>query len=150
MLEFAHETRPFLVNFQNINPLGCEDFTPLTSSSEKAHQMLEVVTSRNDYPFDIGLPVTIDPESKRFAFQKCPQPWTMAWFYDKGHLAYCCFLEHDDAIGNMFQDYDFNSRSMIDFRRKMIENRYRKDSCLSCLVRFMGQEYGYFHASRGE
>ena len=115
MLEFAHETRPFLVNFQNINPLGCEDFTPLTSSSEKAHQMLEVVTSRNDYPFEIGLPVIIDPESRGFASQKCPQQWTMACFNGKGPSAYCCFLEHDDAIGNMFQDYDFNSKSTIDF-----------------------------------
>ena len=112
--------------------------------------MLKSVTSRNDYPFDIGLPVIIDPESKEFASQKCPQQWTMACFNDKGHLAYCCFLEHDDAIGNMFQGYDFNSKNMIAFRKNMIENTYPKDSCLSCSIRFMGQEYGYFHASRGK
>ena len=150
ILAFAHETRPSLVKFHNINPLGCDDFTPLTAGSEIVQQMLWDVTSRSDYPFDIELPVIIDPDSKNFALHKCPQQWTMACFNDKGHLAYCCFLDYDPAIGNMFDGYDFNSEHMRDFRRRMIKHEYPKDACLHCQLRFMGQEYGYFHASQGK
>ena len=149
MLEFATETRPSLVTFHNINPLGCEDFTPLIASSERVQQMLSETTSRNDYPFDVGLPVILDPKSNAFASHACPQQWTMACFNDKGHMAYCCYLDFEPAIGNMFEGYDFNSENMMNFRKRMIEHEYPKDSCGSCQQRFMGQEYGYFHASQG-
>ena len=82
MLEYGYSTRPFLMTFYNINALGCDDFTPLLASSEKVRDMLRDVTSRNDYPFDIRLPVIFDPESKDFASQKCTQQWEMACFND--------------------------------------------------------------------
>ena len=150
MLEFAHSTRPTWVTLYNINSHGCEDFTSLMASSEKVQQMLRDVTSRNDYPFDIELPVIFDTESKSFTSHKCTQQWRMACFNDKGHLAYCCYMDHDPAIGNMFQSYDFNSENMRDFRRRMIKHEYPKDACLFCHRRFTNQEYGYFYANQAE
>lgn len=149
MLELARETKPFLVTFHNINPHGCEDFTPLTAGSEKVQQALKEVTGRSDYPFDIELPVIFDTESPSFPLGKCPQLWSMACFNDKGHLSYCCYIDHDPTIGNMFEGYDFNSKSMLDFRRRMIDHEFPEDSCRFCHKRFMGQEYGYFNAAGG-
>lgn len=150
MLDFGRSTRPSVVTFHNINAHGCEDFTPLMASSGRVQQMLRDVTSRNDYPFDIELPVIFDPESKDFTSHKCAQQWSMACFDDKGQLAYCCYMEHDTSIGNMFQGYDFNSEKMQDFRRRMIKSEYPKDACLMCQRRFVGQEYGRFDASQGK
>jgi len=150
MLEFAYKTRPSRVTFYNINAHGCEDFTSLMVSSRRVQQMLKEVTSRNDYPFDIELPVIFDPESNGFTSHKCTQQWAMSCFNDKGNLAYCCYMDHDTAIGNMFQGYDFNSEKMRDFRRKMTKNEYPKDACLLCHRRFMGQEYGKFYAGQGK
>jgi len=150
MLEFGYTTRPSRVTFYNINPHGCEDYTSLKASSGNVQQMLRDVTSRNDYPFDIELPVIFDPESKDFTLHKCTQQWAMSCFNDKGHLAYCCYMDHDSSIGNMFQGYDFNSEKMRDFRSRMIKHEYPKDACLFCHRRFMGQEYGNFYASEGK
>ena len=150
MLELAYSTRPSRVTFYNINGHGCEDFTSLVAGSEKVQHMLRDVTSRNDYPFEIELPVIFEPESKDFASNKCTQQWSMACFNDKGHVAYCCYMDHDPSIGNMFQGYDFNSEKMVDFRRRMSKSEYPKDACLLCHRRFMGQEYGIFYASQGK
>ena len=108
------------------------------------------VTSRNDYPFEIELPVIFDPESADFATNRCPQPWSMACFNDKGHVANCCYMDHSDSIGNMFQNYKFNSEKIIEFRKRMSKSEYPEDSCLLCHRRFMGQEHGVFYANQGK
>ena len=150
MLEFARTTKPYLTLFNGINPHGCEDFTPLLASSEKVQEALTRITSRNDYPFDIELPVIFDDQSPDFAESSCIQPWALSCFNDKGHLSYCCYIDHDPSIGNMFTEERFNSSSMVDFRKRMINHDYPKKSCLYCHKRFMGQEYGYFHANLGK
>lgn len=149
MLKFADTTKPARVVFYNINGHGCDDFKPLVAGNEKVQKMLREVTDRNDYPFDIELPVIFDPESTEFMSYKCTQQWAMSCFNDKGDVAYCCFMDHDSSIGNMFKGYDFNSEKMRTFRKQMVENEYPKDSCLLCQRRFVGQEYGIFNASQG-
>jgi len=148
MLDIAHKSGACRVTFHNINAHGCEDFTSLKVGSEKVQRMLDDITSRNDYSFDIELPVVFDLASKGFASHKCTQQWSMACFNDKGHLSYCCFMDHDPTIGNMFQGYDFNSENMRTFRSRMIKNEYPKDACFMCQRRFSGQEYGNFYASQ--
>jgi MoaA/NifB/PqqE/SkfB family radical SAM enzyme len=148
MLEIGHKTGASRVTFHNINAHGCEDFTSLKVGSEKVQRMLDEVTSRNDYSFDIELPIVFDLESKDFASQKCTQQWSMVCFNDKGHLSYCCYMDHDPSIGNMFQGYDFNAEKMRTFRSRMIKNEYPKDTCFMCQRRFAGQEYGNFYASQ--
>lgn len=148
MLELAHVTKPNRVVFYNINSHGSNDFTSLVSTSEKVRRMLIEVTGRNDYPFDIELPVIFDMESKDFTSYKCSQQWSMSCFNDKGHVAYCCFMDHDATIGNVFQGYDFNSEKMRVFRNRMANNDYPEDSCLLCQRRFVGQEYGSFSVSQ--
>jgi MoaA/NifB/PqqE/SkfB family radical SAM enzyme len=150
MLEFAETTKPTLVVFHNINPHGSKDFTPLVASNEKVQQMLRDITSRNDYPYDIELPVIFETNSKGFIEQKCIQQWFYASFNDKGSVSYCCHMNHDASIGNMFQGYDFNSDKMVAFRRRMMNHEYPKDDCLFCQRRFMGKEYGRFSASQGK
>jgi MoaA/NifB/PqqE/SkfB family radical SAM enzyme len=148
MLEIAHRTGARRVTFHNINSHGCDDFTPLTVGSEKVQKMLDELTSRDDYSFDIELPVVFDPDSEDFTSSKCAQQWSMACFNDKGHVAYCCYMDHEPAVGNMFQGYDFNSEKMRDFRSQMIKSQYPKDSCLMCQRRFMDQEYGNFYSQQ--
>lgn len=150
MLEFATTTKPNLVVFHNMNPHGSEDFTSLLGGNEEVQQMLRNITSRTDYPFDLELPVLFDTTSKNFVEQKCIQQWFYASFNDKGHVSYCCHMNHDESIGNIFKGYEFNSEKMQEFRRNMINHEYPKDDCLFCQRRFMGKEYGRYFVSEGK
>ena len=148
MLEFCYGAGSSIVVFHSINPHGSDDFTPLTIDNEKVQKMLGEICSRNNYPFDIQLPVVFDTRAKGFTEAKCTQQWYYATFNDKGHMSYCCYMDHDESIGNIFEDYDFNSDKMRDFRRRMINHEYPKDACLFCHRRFTGQEYGRFDAKQ--
>jgi MoaA/NifB/PqqE/SkfB family radical SAM enzyme len=144
MLKFAYKFQPSGVEFHNINPHGCKDYTPLTLSSEKVNQIVKAIMSKSDYPFDISLPIIFDTESRHFKTAKCIQPWYYCCFDDKGDISFCCHLRHDRVIGNIFSNYDFNSDMMRNFRRQMIKGEYAADDCLYCHRRFMGEEYGHF------
>ena len=140
MLTFAHEISPPRVIFHNMNPHGSKGFTPLTLGSEKVRHMLNEMTAKRDYPFDIDLPVIFDTESERFRAAVCIQQWNAAAFNDKGQLSYCCHMDHDPSIGNMFQGYDFNSEKMRMFRRQMMRHEYPEDDCLHCHRRFLNSD----------
>ena len=94
MLEIGHKTGASRVTFHNINAHGCEDFTSLKVGSEKVQRMLDEVTSRNDYSFDIELPIVFDLESKDFASQKCTQQGKRFSFRIKLSLSKCLFRAH--------------------------------------------------------
>lgn len=144
MIAFGYRVKPFAINFHNINPHGSKEFKPLTRKSEKVNRILGDIISRNDYPFDIRLPVIFDTESKHFMTSKCAQPWHYCCFDDKGNISYCCHLKHDESIGNIFRGYNFNSPKIRNFRRLMMTNQYPKDDCLYCQRRFEGEEYKSF------
>jgi MoaA/NifB/PqqE/SkfB family radical SAM enzyme len=148
MLEFCYGSRPDVVVLHSINPHGSKDFTPLTSDNEKVRKILKEICSRNDYPFDIVLPVIFDTQSRGFIEAKCTQQWYYAAFNDKGDMSYCCHMNHDESIGNIFKGYDFNSDKMQEFRQRMISHEYPKDACLFCHRRFTGQDYGRFYAKQ--
>jgi len=146
MIKFAHEMKPDIIAFHNINPHGSKEYKPLTKSSEKAKQILDDITSKNDYPFDISLPVIFDTTSNHFKTAKCVQPWYYCCFDNEGNISYCCHLRQNPEIGNIFKGYNFNSDKMKNFRRLMINHQYPKDDCLYCQRRFAGEEYGFFNS----
>jgi MoaA/NifB/PqqE/SkfB family radical SAM enzyme len=149
MIEFAHKSQPSFVSFHNINPHGSRDFTPLTTSSGKVNRIINDITSRTDYPFDVSLPVIFDTENENFKTAKCIQPWYYFCFDDRGDIAYCCHLRHERSIGNVFEGYQFNSPLMQNFRQRAIKNQYPED-CLYCQRRFIGREYGHFSSKTKE
>ncbi len=143
MIEFAYKVQPFIVHFHNINPHGSKEYDSLTLSSQTVSHLANIM-SKEDYPFDISLPVIFDTESEHFETAKCIQPWYYCCSDNKGAISYCCHLRHDLRIGNIFDDYDFNSDMMSDFRQLMIKHQYPEADCRYCQRRFMGEEYGRF------
>jgi len=145
MLGFATQFQPYSVYFHNLNPHGVEGHTPLTTESSAAYPLMRFITRKNDYPFDISLPVIFNKDTDHFRTAKCSQPWSYCYFDASGDVAYCCHLRHDRAIGNIFTGYDFNSYRMTNFRKAMAEGHYPED-CTYCERRFAGDGYGYFNA----
>lgn len=144
MINFASKFKTDIVSFHNINPHGCEEYKPLTFQDNKSLKYLKGVVSRTDYPFDISLPVIFDTENENFRKEKCKQPWYYFLFNSAGDVSYCCHLEHNADIGNVFSGYDFNSKKMLEFRKKIIDGKILK-SCLFCQRRFMGKEFGIYN-----
>lgn len=144
MLEFANSVSASKVYFHNINPHGSTEYHAVLNIS-KTVQLMKDIMARDDYPFDITLPVIYDVESAEFCKTKCTQPWGGCYFDGKGDIAYCCHLRHDSSIGNIFNGYDFNSPMMVDFRERMARSEYSED-CLYCSRRFAGKEYARFDA----
>jgi len=145
MMRLVEHIKPNFVIFHNINPHGNELYKPLTLQDKNTKIFLEKIISRRNYPFDISLPVIFDTDSTLFLNAKCKQPWFYFFFNTIGEVAYCCHLPHDAKIGNVFQDYNFNSTKMTEFRMDIIEGKILK-SCLYCQRRFMGMEFAYFNA----
>jgi len=144
MIKFGCKTKPYYLNFQNINPHGSKEYTPLTKESKKVNQIFSDIIRKKDYPFDIQLPVVFDTTSKHFKTTKCVQPWYLCCFDNKGNISYCCHLRHSADVENIFKGYNFNSNKIKNFRRLMINHQYPKEDCLYCHERFAGEEYrGY-------
>ena len=140
MLDFASKLQVKIVSFHNINPHGdTERFKPLMKTDSETMKILDGVISRNDYPFDIDLPAIFRPGTDEFKKAVCIQPWYYLCFDERGDVAYCCHLRHSGSIGNVFGECDFNSSSVVNFRRKMLQGDYPQD-CLYCHRRFMGKE----------
>lgn len=147
MIEFAFKIRPTEITFHNINPHGSKEYKPLFRNSKKINTILKRLINKNDYSFDIHLPVIFEPEGRDFKSSKCIQPWYYCCFDDKGDIAYCCHLRHQSSIGNIFNNYDFNSEKIKSFRRSVINGKYPQDDCLYCQRRFMGKGYGFFDSA---
>jgi len=143
MLQFASGIRPSFVSFHNINPHGNPRFKSLSIQDKNTQLFLERVLARNDYQFDIHLPVIFDLSSEGFYKDKCFQPWYFLCFNAKGDISYCCHLNHNETIGNTFSNYDLNSPKMLGFRKSIIEGKI-PESCLFCQRRFMDKEFAKF------
>jgi len=149
MIEFSERMGANLVHFHNINPHGSDDFTSLTMQDKNTVQFLEEIVSKSDYPFDLKLPPILDLESPSFIEGKCVQPWSQLVFNSLGKVAYCCHLDQDESIGNVFNGYDRNSTKMKEFRQAIISGKQSDmPSCRFCQRRFSGKEYGNFDASQ--
>ena len=149
MIEFSRKMGASLIFFHNINPHGSHDFTPLTMQDKNTVQFLEDIVSKADYPFDIQLPPILDMESPSFDEGKCIQPWSQLVFNSLGKVAFCCHLDQDEKIGNVFNGYDRNSEKMKGFREAIISGKQAEmPSCRLCQRRFSGKEYGKFDASQ--
>jgi len=144
ILSFGYKVRPASIEFHNINPHGSEDYKPLTKDSEKVRRILDDITSKNDYPFDMSLPVIFDPTSKHFKTTRCHQPWYFCCFDSECNISPCCHLRHQEEFGNILKGYNFNSNKMKNFRKLMVNNQYSKIDCLYCQRRFIREEYGLF------
>lgn len=146
MIDFCKPFHPAKIIFQNINPHGDETKKPLLKDSSEVLSIFNAIKQRNDYPFDILLPVIFDVESTDFITTCCRQPWMYLCFDNVGNISYCCHLKHNPSIGNILNGYEFNSPLMKDFRMKMKNSIYPKDDCLFCHRRFAGKEYGCYSA----
>jgi len=144
MLSFGYKVKPATIGFHNINPHGSKDYKPLIKQSKKVRQILKNIISKNDYPFDMSLPVIFNTNAKRFKTTKCNQPWYFCCFDDKGNISPCCHLRHQEEFGNIFKGYDFNSVEMKNFRKLMMNHQYSEVDCLYCQRRFTREEYGLF------
>jgi len=147
MLELGREIKPDLFYFHNINPHGSDHFNSLCIDDLNTKVFLNNVTNKNDYDFDIFLPVIFDTRSPLFLKSQCMQPWNYFCCNSVGDLSYCCHLAADKTIGNVFEGYDFNSPKMVELRKFIISRKFPPEimkSCLYCQRRFMGEEYGWF------
>ena len=148
MIEFSEKAGASLVHFHNINPHGSDEFTPLMVNDENTVQFLNDLLSKTDYSFDIELPVIFDQNARIFDEGGCNQPWSQLVFNSLGKVAYCCHLDQDEAIGNVFNEYDRNSAKMKEFRKAIISGEQSEMvSCRFCQRRFMGHEFGRFDSS---
>ncbi len=143
MLDLAYVYQPNFVYFHNINPHGNDKIKPLMKGSKETRAFLEMLLSKSDYPFDINIPVIFDTSSQTFRKSQCIQPWYYFCFNSQGAVSYCCHLACQQKIGNVFNDYNFNSADIVRFRSSII-NHEIPESCLFCQRRFMGQEFGSF------
>jgi MoaA/NifB/PqqE/SkfB family radical SAM enzyme len=149
MIDFSEKMKANLVHFHNINPHGSDQFTSLMIQDDDTTQFLNTILERTDYPFDITLPVIFDPQSPSFGETGCSQPWSHLLYNSLGNVAYCCHLDQDKEIGNVFEGYDRNSPKMKDFREDVINGKQaEKTSCTFCQRRFAGKEFGNFSTSQ--
>lgn len=144
MLAIGNEIKPDFVYFHNINPHGCDGVEPLSMQNESTRFFLNKLCNKIDYPFDIQVSTIFDSESPTFLTTKCIQPWYYFCFNTRGDISYCCHLKHKNNIGNVADNYDFNSAGMKKFRKNIIAGKIM-NSCLYCQRRFMGKEFGNFN-----
>lgn len=149
MIDLTEKINPDFVSFHNINPHGCQLYTPLTMQDRNTNEFLERILKRTDYPFDIDLPAIFDIKSPAFENAKCIQPWFYFCFNSAGYISYCCHLAHDRTIGNIFLDYNLNSAKMVKFRQEIMQGVILP-SCRYCQRRFMDKEFGRFYAKNRE
>lgn len=147
MLSFSHRFKPKVASFMNINPHGDNRYSALTTDNSLPF-LLEVI-KRDDYSFNIELPVIFDTYSKGFNSAKCSLPWQYCVVDHNGNIAPCCQLMHDVDIGNIFNGYDFNS-ARIQFFREAILGKDIPAPCIYCYRRFMGDEFGVFDSKAGK
>jgi len=147
MIEFIYKTRPNVLEFHNINPHGSPNYRPLIRD-KKTIQILNDVIGKKDYPFDILIPVIFEPNSEHFKTARCNQPWRYCYFDNEGNIAPCCHLRHSEKFGNIFRDYNFNSKKIKSFRRSIMEKSLYSSDCVWCTKRFMGEDYGLFNAKK--
>jgi len=139
MIEFSERLMPKFVYFHNINPFGSDKFTALSAQNEYSMKHLNKILKRNDYAIDIQTTHIFNEKSSHFTETKCTLPWNNFSFNSKGDVAFCCMLEHDNKIGNVFDDYNFNSPEMIKWRKKTMSNKI-EDCCLYCQKRFEDEQ----------
>ena len=148
MIEFSERFMPRFVYFHNINPHGTDKFKSISSQDENSMKHLAKVLKRNDYTIDIHTTHIFNEKSSHFTEAKCIQPWNFFCFNSKGNVAFCCHLDHDVKIGNVFNNYNFNSPEMIKWRKKTMSNKI-EDCCLYCQRRFVDeQEFAFFDSAK--
>jgi len=144
--EFVREFKPTILNLHSGNPFNSKEFKPLVINSSFVRAFIKELTSKNDYPFSIKLPVVHDPDSNFFKEHICPKVWNNVYVGWNGDISYCCYLWPDPQIGNIFNGYNFNSSRMINFRRLMI-NKKLPPQCIFCQRRFIDSFSGYFDSN---
>ena len=139
MLEFAKSVRPVLVNFHSFNPHRGSIGLILREDDFSLKNILSEIMRKKDYSYDIRLPIVFDLDSEYFKTKVCEYPWNGVYVSEKGFIAYCCQLAHDESIGNIGVNYDFNSPKMQNWRKMLLDHKLSKD-CVYCHRRFIGDE----------
>jgi len=139
MLEFAKSVKPVLVNFHSFNPHRGLTGLILRDDDFRLTNILYEVMRNKTYSHGIRLPIVYDLDSEYFKTKVCEYPWNGVFVSEKGFVAYCCHLAHDESIGNMKVNYDFNSPKIQNWRRMMLDHKLSKD-CIYCQRRFSGDE----------
>ena len=148
MLDFVAETGAAGVQFHSLNPIGKLDSLVIKRSDPLVAETIDKVMERDDYPFDIRLPVVFDTDSENFQKKTCSYPWAGAYVDDLGDVAFCCHLPHDSQIGNFYKGYDYNSEKIVEFRKSIVDGKL-PSGCVYCHRRFIGEE-PCFDAAEGK
>lgn len=135
-IEFAKKYRPYQLLFHSLIPHKEESDDTLKMKNRDVQDFFRKMTQLKDIPSDVILPFTIPADEEQFKSAICPKMWSSVYISDNGDIAYCCQLQADSTIGNIFNGYDFNSEKMVSFRKSMINGDYPAKDCALCQQRF--------------
>jgi MoaA/NifB/PqqE/SkfB family radical SAM enzyme len=142
LIELADTYQPTTLRLNSINPHSDTRDLVLTKSDPRVMQVITDIMKRTDYSYNIKLPFVFDDQHTYFSDKICVYPWHGAYINEECDVAYCCQLAHDSQIGNICDDYAFNSPKMLRWR-KMLMNRKLPVDCRFCHRRFKG-DYSKF------
>ena len=146
MFELANTLKPSWVNFNSFNPHSNNTSHVLLTSDDSAIGTFSKIMQKTDYNYDITLPYIFNDQTEHYKSKVCNYPWFQVSAQENGFLAYCCHTRHDQSIGNIFEDNDFNSPMMQNWRQQLLKHKLPKH-CKYCHRRFQG-EYTTFDKER--
>ena len=142
MLDLADILEPSWVNFNSFNPHRNDNSSVLIISDDHVSAIFSKIMQKIDYDYDITLPYIFNDQSVHHKFKVCDYPWFQVSAQEDGFVAYCCHMEHDQRIGNIFEDYDFNSPMMQSWRQQLLKHKL-PNNCTYCHRRFQGEYTTY-------
>ncbi|UCE51517.1 MAG: radical SAM protein [Desulfobacterales bacterium] len=137
LIEFADEFQPTTLRLNSFNPHGKAKDLVLTKSDPHVIDVISEIMKRNDYSYNIKLPFVFDDRHPYFSNKICMYPWHGVYINENCDIAYCCQLPHDARIGNICDNYDFNSKNMLKWRKTLLNHKLPVD-CKFCHRRFKG------------
>ncbi len=147
MFELTDKIQPGWVNFNSLNPHGNAAGSVLLKSDNDVEKTFTHIMNKTDYDYDITLPYVFDDQSEYFKRKVCNYPWVQVCVQENGHIAYCCHTRHNQSIGNIFEDYEFNSPKMQNWRQLLLKSKMPKE-CVYCHRRFQGDYITFDKDSR--
>ena len=146
LINFADRFHPTTLRLNSFNPHAASRDLVLFKSDPHVMQVISEIMQRNDYSYNIKMPFIFDERHPYFASKICLYPWHGVYINEKCEVAYCCQLPHDGRIGNMRDQYDFNSQKMLAWRKMLLRHELPVD-CKFCHRRFKG-DYSKFMAKK--
>ena len=139
IIELSDSIMPGKLVFQAHNPHKDDKNIVLHKSDPYVVDVFKEIMKKNDYQYNITLPIIFDEYNRYFKEKICPDPWRGIYINELGNVSYCCYMDHQEEIGNIYDGYDFNSKKMSQWRRHLMNHKLNKH-CKWCGERFMGDQ----------